>query len=447
MTSCARREDAAPTAAPDELPPGYVRLRSGQVVPEALAAHVLPAPQGVEASLRLRQERAGLATTAPACTCSRDELEGLLAALAEEREACIAAERAQAYAEGRAAGLRDALAEALAARGTGAAPTVHVPVEVAPAPSAKPVTENERDASHGSVTASVMQRDAVTLPVTLEGGRGEESAAARKRRLAALRAKKYRENQKNSAADDAREGVTLREAVTHHASRVTLPERDAGERDAAPAALSVHAPMSPVVRSARPAWMEEAPLGPEKLFFAWCQKERRRVFPQALPEQPPAGWGTWYIEALAAVGGDEERLRAAWRAYLGEDWARSRRPVCPARAFCAPEVWRRHVPGQDVPAEGALPSTPSSPAAARRRAALEVGRGEEPPRVACAAGCGRTSCTQVWGQPVCPACYGRLEDELKPPHWRGETVTAWILAQQARHAGAEPAEQLPGGAA
>jgi hypothetical protein len=99
--------------------------------------------------------------------------------------------------------------------------------------------------------------------------------------------------------------------------------------------------------------MEDSPPGPEVAFFAACQEARRQVFPQALPESPPPTWASWYREALAVVGGDEARLKAAWGAYLSDDWARKCKPVCPAKAFCAPEVWRRHVPGQDVLAPGA----------------------------------------------------------------------------------------------
>ncbi|RKH11981.1 hypothetical protein D7X74_24485 [Corallococcus sp. CA047B] len=74
------------------------------------------------------------------------------------------------------------------------------------------------------------------------------------------------------------------------------------------------------------------------------------AFPNAMPQPPPPGWEAWYQQALVAVGGDEARLRAAWRAYLEDDWARARKPVCPAVAFIKPDVWQRHVPGQDAPA-------------------------------------------------------------------------------------------------
>ncbi|NNC01869.1 hypothetical protein HJC10_03245 [Corallococcus exiguus] len=123
--------------------------------------------------------------------------------------------------------------------------------------------------------------------------------------------------------------------------------------------------MAPVVRKARPKWMEDDVPSPDKVFFAWTQEERCRRFPGAIPEAPPPGWATWYAGALAAVGGDEWRLRAAWLAWLEDTWGQSRQPVCAARAFVGPEVWRRHVPGQAAPAatlEDTQPAVPDSPA-------------------------------------------------------------------------------------
>ncbi|RYZ34049.1 MAG: hypothetical protein EOO71_40300 [Myxococcaceae bacterium] len=100
-------------------------------------------------------------------------------------------------------------------------------------------------------------------------------------------------------------------------------------------------------------------------FFAWTQEQRLLAFPRALPQSPPPGWTAWYRGALAVLGGNEERLRGAWQAFLADDWARTRRPVCPAQAFVAQDVWRRHVPEQDAPAEPvAAPTLPATEAGA-----------------------------------------------------------------------------------
>ncbi|NNC22164.1 hypothetical protein HJC22_41385 [Corallococcus exiguus] len=122
----------------------------------------------------------------------------------------------------------------------------------------------------------------------------------------------------------------------------------------------VRAQVPPVVRMARPAWMEDDAPSPDKMLFAWTQEERGKRFPGAIPEAPPPGWATWYAGALAAVGSDEARLRAAWLAWLEDAWGQARQPVCAARAFIGPEVWRRHVPGQG--SQAAPPEAPALPA-------------------------------------------------------------------------------------
>ncbi|AFE05592.1 hypothetical protein COCOR_04043 [Corallococcus coralloides DSM 2259] len=104
----------------------------------------------------------------------------------------------------------------------------------------------------------------------------------------------------------------------------------------------------------------DAEPSPAVAFFAWTQEQRLVAYPRALPQPPPPGWAAWYRDALAVLGGSEERLRGAWLAFLADEWARTRRPVCPAQAFIAPDVWRRHVPEQDAPAE--LEPAPSQPA-------------------------------------------------------------------------------------
>ncbi|NBD09242.1 hypothetical protein [Corallococcus silvisoli] len=100
-------------------------------------------------------------------------------------------------------------------------------------------------------------------------------------------------------------------------------------------------------------------------FFAWAQEARLAAFPRAIPQSPPPGWTEWYRSALAAVGGNEARLRGAWESFLSDDWAKGRKPLCPAQAFIATEVWQRHVPEQDAPAETACgPALPATEAGA-----------------------------------------------------------------------------------
>jgi hypothetical protein len=81
-------------------------------------------------------------------------------------------------------------------------------------------------------------------------------------------------------------------------------------------------------------------------FFEAFQDERCKAFRGVPREDMPAGWGDWYRQALAKVGGDEARLMAACRAYLHSDWGRSRQPVGTALAFFTPKVWVRYVPPQ-----------------------------------------------------------------------------------------------------
>jgi hypothetical protein len=178
---------------------------------------------------------------------------------------------------------------------------------------------------------------------------------------------------------------------------------------------------------------EEPTPSPEKLFFAWTQEERCSRFAGAIPEAPPPGWATWYVGALAAVGGDEGRLRAAWLAWLEDAWGQARQPVCPARAFIGPEVWRRHVPGQGGAEVGSSGPAQMSPAEARRRAQLSVGRGEEP-SAPCATRCGTASSLVVWGHPLCRACAAQMEAVV--PRLTTDSVSGWV-ASRAR--GALPA--------
>ncbi|RKG68626.1 hypothetical protein D7V80_11545 [Corallococcus sp. CA054B] len=178
--------------------------------------------------------------------------------------------------------------------------------------------------------------------------------------------------------------------------------------------------------------MEDDAPSPDKVFFSWTQEERCRRFGRAIPEAPPPGWGTWYADALAAVGGDEGRLRAAWLAWLEDTWGQSRQPVCASRAFIGAEVWRRHVPGQGGAELGSVGLTQLSPAEARRRAQLSVGRGEEP-SAPCATGCGTASSLVVWGHPLCRGCAVRLEADV--PRLTTDSVSGWV---EPRARGASP---------
>ncbi|NOJ92038.1 hypothetical protein HMI51_03630 [Corallococcus coralloides] len=182
-------------------------------------------------------------------------------------------------------------------------------------------------------------------------------------------------------------------------------------------------PVASVVRKARPKWMEDDAPSPDKVFFAWTQEERCRRFGRAIPEAPPPGWTTWYADALAAVGGDEGRLRAAWLAWLEDTWGQSRQPVCAARAFVGAEVWRRHVPGQGGAELGSAGPAQLSPAEARRRAQLSVGRGEDP-SAPCVTACGAVSSLVVWGHPLCRACAARLEADV--PSLTTDSVSGWV---------------------
>ncbi|WP_163998660.1 hypothetical protein [Pyxidicoccus caerfyrddinensis] len=410
MTSCSSREDAALTEDSDDVPPGHVRLRSGQVVTAELAAQVLPAPRGGKASQRVREERSGEPEDVAVRSCACAHVEEVLAALAEERASRVRMEQLLQQT-------LEMLAQALESRPAG----VPAQVPVSP-PAASPPVPFAVPPSPGDAGGHVPRGRG-----DMKGGRGEAATATTKSERLRERDRRKKQKkrarlkaEKEAAAEDAREASPVPHPPSPGDASPSVPPGDMSP--------PARAPVPPAVRRKR-AWMDDSPLGPEKAFFAWCQEARVARFPGAVHEAAPSGWGTWYAEALAAVGGDEERLRGAWLAWLEDAWGQGRRPVCPARAFIAPEVWRRHVPGQDVPADGSLPSVPVSAADARRRAALAVGRGEEPPRIACATGCGGISCTEAWGHALCPRCCARVEAEVRT--WTGENVNAWVTSQQA----------------
>lgn len=109
-------------------------------------------------------------------------------------------------------------------------------------------------------------------------------------------------------------------------------------------------------------------------FHEACQEARAEAFPGVAKEEQPAGWADWYVRAVSELG-DEGPLREAWRSYLGDDWARSRKPVCPSSAFTSPKVWPRHVPARVAPAAsspGEVPIYPDTPAGAKWRECVEA---------------------------------------------------------------------------
>ncbi|UAW08023.1 hypothetical protein [Myxococcus phage Mx4 ts27htf-1hrm-1] len=335
MTSCAT-QPAPPTETDLVIPPP----RLGRQQRERLA----PAPALADAQ-------------SVACACALGEMERLREDLAQALEREALEREARLEAQGEAKGLRFALAQALASR----------PSEPSVTPS---VTQSRRDASRSTVTGSVTERDAVTL----EGGGGEDPAAARRRLLAAVRSQRYRDRKAAAEATGAG-GTTPSRRPSRRKRHAVTPSVTPPERDAA----SVMAPPTAPVLAAQPPprkLTEPVTPSPDKLFFAWTQEERSTRFPGAIPERPPANWATWYAEALAAVGGDEERLRGAWLAWLEDSWGHQCKPVCAVVAFTGARsgsgTWRRHVPGQHA---GAAPAQ-ETPAEARRRADAAVGRSE-----------------------------------------------------------------------
>lgn len=60
----------------------------------------------------------------------------------------------------------------------------------------------------------------------------------------------------------------------------------------------------------------------------------------------------WYARAVVMPEVTDERLRGSWLAYLEDDWARARKPICAFQPFMHEEVWPKHLPNQD---EGPAP--------------------------------------------------------------------------------------------
>lgn len=265
MTACATRQDSASAEAPEDVPPGMVRLPSGQLVPAELAAQVLPPPGSGTAARRRAPEAQPAAAEAswPSPCCARDEVEALRAELAQEREARV---RAEAHSAGLVEGYRRAMAQVLDA----------LAGRVALAPS--PVTLDLRDGQRDSVTGSVT----VTLE---EGGRGEEKKAQHQRELARVRQQNRRTRQRS---------VTASVTASPEASLPPPPPPSAQERRGALVAVTVAArdgqrdtlrehrtpvTLPPTVQALRESWNGlVAPHG----FPAWGERTSRQLLADAL---------------------------------------------------------------------------------------------------------------------------------------------------------------------
>ncbi|MBZ4373281.1 hypothetical protein [Corallococcus sp. AS-1-6] len=407
----------------EPVPPGMVRLLSGQLVSEEEAAQVIPGelpPEARwpgEASPAPEAHAPTYRREPPGACCAHtfdpealhDELDALRAQAAQLREDL-------ARSEGRAEGLAHAIALL--------APSLAVP---APVPGAsRPAVPMVVPPVPGDMSPLSPGTDG-----DMKGGRGEAAATATKdeKRREYEKLKKQKQRQKKRAAAESARDVSPVPCPPVPGDMSPVPLSRAGG-DTSPAAPI---PGASIVRKARPKWMEDDAPSPDKVFFAWTQEERCRRFGRAIPEAPPPGWATWYSDSLAAVGGDEGRLRAAWLAWLEDTWGQSRQPVCAARAFIGAEVWRRHVPGQGGAELGSVGPAQMPPAEARRRAQMSVGRGEEP-SAPCATGCGTASSLVVWGHSLCRVCAAWLETDV--PRLTTDSVSRWV---ESRACGALPA--------
>ena len=181
-------------------------------------------------------------------------------------------------------------------------------------------------------------------------GRPADSAGT-----SAPKKKKDKESEKKSSSSAAAAGMGRLQPVT--APIVAVSEADAsGEPLPVQRCLpGMHmVPASPPPEERLQAAVTAA-LGPQRVpepetsrasadaFFESCQEERCRTLPGLPAEEQPRTWSGWYHFALEKVGGDESRLRAAWRGYLHSEWGRTREPRCTAQAFCSPRVWGRYL--------------------------------------------------------------------------------------------------------
>ncbi|WP_228565861.1 hypothetical protein, partial [Myxococcus sp. CA010] len=158
---------------------------------------------------------------------------------------------------------------------------------------------------------------------------------------------------------------------------VPLSHGDMSPSIVPPGGTSAAAAKPPAVRKA--SWKEPTTPSPDKEFLGWYEEERRRFHPSAVDPLPPKlmpRWSDWFARALAhpLIGGDVEKLRETCRRWFADPWAINLRTRCPASAFIADHIWSQHIPGQH---EGSAPAQARTPADARRRADLSVGRGED----------------------------------------------------------------------
>ncbi|MBZ4395147.1 hypothetical protein [Myxococcus sp. AS-1-15] len=274
-----------------EVPPGMVRLLSGQLVSEAQAQQVIPPPGS---GARARGEDSGVPPDffAEACPCAQQQVAELRAQLLAEREARL---RAESYAAGVDQGWRQAIA--LLAPWAGARPAQPPAAESISAPVVAPVTQpaspvtlmqrdSPRDTPSSSVTASVTQ--------LVEGG-GGEGKAEEFPKPATLRKRLQRE--RDAQRDSQRDSVTADNsplppppsAGKRRGARrgVTQAQRDMGLE------LREHRKpesLPPDVRALREAWNTlVAPHG----FYGWGERTSVQMLDDALSalaRHPLAVW-------------------------------------------------------------------------------------------------------------------------------------------------------------
>lgn len=79
-------------------------------------------------------------------------------------------------------------------------------------------------------------------------------------------------------------------------------------------------------------------------WFAWAQDERSVRRPGLIPEYPNDGFDAFFRAAMEHLRGDVDRLRDAWRCWLEDPWAATRKPPYAMRPFQDHECWVKHVP-------------------------------------------------------------------------------------------------------
>ncbi|WP_163869547.1 hypothetical protein [Myxococcus eversor] len=348
-----------------------------------------------------------------------EEMEALRAELESEREAALELATRAAHAEGIAEGYRQAMAQVLESRATLS------PVTVPASPRVDVHQPVHRDVRATEVD---MSTEVHQPSVDMKGGRGEATAKPK----AELQRAKWRDDKKRQRAEKKAAAEGAREMSTSDTSTLSTSDVHLGHVHPVDTMGPVAAPVAPAIRR-KPKWMEDATPSPDKAFFAWFTDERHRRFPGAVVERrAPARWPEWHATALAACGGDEEKLRTTCRSYLDDAWAQRLERPCPASVLISDRVWPKHVPGQH---DGAVLTTPVAPADARRRADLNVGR-QEAVGGPCATGCGREAVSEMWGHRLCTPCWHAADagvHELSAPG-----VAAWVESRRAQAQGVAP---------